>query len=489
MACGEKVPLTPSFLISVRHFGGGRCALQVFFPGETQRREALFGRTYGILLHPTSLPGSWGIGTLGSEAHEFARWMAGSGAKVWQVLPLNPPVYNHSPYQVLSSFAGNPLLVSPEELFNQGFLSAAELDSARSQCSATVNWHSLEGRKALLTTAANRALNAGVTGFDSFYKQQHVREWSWFAATKELNGGRPWPQWSAAKPDLEEQLVHGMIQYFFHTQWISLKKYCSSLGIRILGDIPIYAALDSTDVYFNRELFKLNAQGDPTVVAGVPPDYFSTTGQLWGNPVYDWDRCAASGYRWWTHRMAGALELFDAVRIDHFRGFDQYWEVPAGETTAVNGTWNSGPGIDLFRQMEKLLGKLPVVAEDLGIITPSVRALRRQCGFPGMVVLQFALQNSSFSVENMDPNSVIYTGTHDNDTTAGWISSTETGFKSVRSVVDIALSSPADLAMLPMQDVLELDSSARMNTPGASSGNWGWRMLEIPQVTQSFARG
>ncbi|MCD6589380.1 MAG: 4-alpha-glucanotransferase [Candidatus Fermentibacteraceae bacterium] len=481
--------MTPSFLISVRHFGGGRCALQVFFPGETQRREALFGRTYGILLHPTSLPGSWGIGTLGSEAHEFARWMADSGAKVWQVLPLNPPVYNHSPYQVLSSFAGNPLLVSPEELFNQGFLSAAELDSARSQCSATVNWHSLEGRKALLTTAANRALNAGVTGFDSFYKQQHVREWSWFAATKELNGGRPWPQWSAAKPDLEEQLVHGMIQYFFHTQWISLKKYCSSLGIRILGDIPIYAALDSTDVYFNRELFKLNAQGDPTVVAGVPPDYFSTTGQLWGNPVYDWDRCAASGYRWWTHRMAGALELFDAVRIDHFRGFDQYWEVPAGETTAVNGTWNSGPGIDLFRQMEKLLGKLPVVAEDLGIITPSVRALRKQCGFPGMVVLQFALQNSSFSVENMDPNSVIYTGTHDNDTTAGWISSTETGFKSVRSVVDIALSSPADLAMLPMQDVLELDSSARMNTPGASSGNWGWRMLEIPQVTQSFARG
>jgi 4-alpha-glucanotransferase len=415
--------------------------------------------------------------------------MAGSGAEVWQVLPLNPPVYNHSPYQTLSSFAGNPLAVSPEELFNQGFLSAAELDSARSPCSAAVNWHSLEDRNTLLATAACRALNAGVNGFDSFYKQPRVREWSWFAATRELNNGKPWPRWSTAEPDPERQLVHGMIQYFFHSQWMNLKKHCNSLGIQIMGDIPIYAALDSTDVYFNRELFKLNAQDNPTAVAGVPPDYFSTTGQLWGNPVYNWNRCAASGYRWWTHRMAGALERFDAVRIDHFRGFDRYWEIPAGETTAVNGRWVSGPGIDLFRHMEKELGKLPVVAEDLGIITPSVRALRKQCGYPGMVVLQFALQDSSFSIDDVDPNSVIYTGTHDNDTTAGWIRSTGTGFKSVRSVVDIALSSPADLAVFPMQDVLELDSSARMNTPGSSSGNWGWRMLEIPRVTRSYARG
>jgi len=415
--------------------------------------------------------------------------MADTGAGVWQVLPLGPPVYNHSPYQALSSFAGNPLLVSPEELFKQGYLSAAELDSARAPCSAAVNWHSLENRKALLTAAAHRALNSGAAGFDSFYERPHVREWSRFAAAKEINGSLPWTQWSNTETDIEQQLMYGMIQYFFHTQWMNLKKHCNSLGIRILGDIPVYAAHDSTDVYFNRELFKLNEQGEPTVVAGVPPDYFSKTGQLWGNPVYNWNSCAASGYRWWTQRMAEALSLFDAVRIDHFRGFSRYWEVPAGEATAENGRWVDGPGASLFTHMEKALGKLPVVAEDLGVITPSVCALRQQCGFPGMVVLQFALQDSSFSIDHMDSNSVIYTGTHDNDTTAGWIKSADTGFNSVRSVVELALGSPADLAVLPMQDVLELGSSARMNTPGSSSGNWKWRMLEIPRLTPSYARG
>jgi len=331
-------------------------------------------------------------------------------------------------------------------------------------------------------------LNAELAGFYSFYEQPHIREWSWFAAAKDLNSGQPWPLWRPDEPAIEKQLLHGMIQYFFHSQWMNLKKHCSSLGIRILGDIPVYAAHDSADVYFNKELFKLDKQGRPTAVAGVPPDYFCRTGQLWGNPVYNWNRCAESGYRWWTQRLAEALALFDAVRIDHFRGFDQYWEVPAGETTAENGRWMNGPGAALFTHVEKTLGKLPVVAEDLGIVTPSVNALRRKCGFPGMVVLQFALQDNSFSIDHVDSNSVIYTGTHDNNTTAGWIRSGNTGFNSVRSVVELALGSPADLAVFPMQDILELGASARMNTPGSSSGNWAWRMLEPPRLTPSFTR-
>ncbi|MCP4647728.1 MAG: 4-alpha-glucanotransferase, partial [bacterium] len=261
------------------------------------------------------------------------------------------------------------------------------------------------------------------------------------------------------------------------------RQSCNSLGIRILGDIPLYAAHDSSDVYFNRELFKPDAAGLPQMVAGVPPDYFSKTGQLWGNPVYNWDACALNGYKWWTARMKRALELFDDVRIDHFRAFDYYWEIPSGMKTARNGNWAKGPGHVLFQKMEQELGNLPVVAEDLGLITPSVQRLRELCGFPGMVVLQFALQDASFSISGVDSSSVIYSGTHDNDTTAGWISSTgrALGYTSVESIVSLALKSPAGLAVIPMQDVLKLGSEARMNTPSTSTGNWSWRMTELPR--------
>ena len=266
---------------------------------------------------------------------------------------------------------------------------------------------------------------------------------------------------------------------------MDLKEYCNSLGIRILGDIPIYTAHDSCDVFFNRELFKLDENGLPSVVAGVPPDYFSQTGQLWGNPVYDWNACARSGFRWWTRRIGSTMQLHDAVRIDHFRGFSEYWEIPAGEKTAVNGKWVNGPGIDLFTAMKKELGTLPVVAEDLGLITQSVHDLRKKCGFPGMIVLHFALQDPEFSIDSIEPASVIYTGTHDNDTTAGWIASTggELGFSSVNSVIQIALSSSSELAVIPMQDILKLNSSARMNTPSSTSfSNWSWRMTGLPEI-------
>lgn len=445
----------------------------------------LFDHETGILLHPTSLPGKWGIGTLGSEAFDFARWMADSGVSVWQVLPLTQPVYANSPYQALSSFAGNPLLISPAELFKMGLLSGTELDSAQVGSLSAVSWKKLSCRTALLCLAASRGVKAGVPGFEKFLKKSWVKEWSWFAAMKEMNSGRPWTLWSnAAPPDPDSLLIHSMIQYFFHVQWMNLKKYCNSLGIRILGDLPIYTAHDSCDVFFNKELFKLDKNGLPSVVAGVPPDYFSQTGQLWGNPVYDWNACAKSGFRWWTRRVGSTMQLHDAVRIDHFRGFSEYWEIPAGERTAVNGKWVNGPGIDLFTAMEKELGALPVVAEDLGLITQSVHDLRKKCGFPGMIVLHFALQDPGFSIDSVEPASVIYTGTHDNDTTAGWIGSTgcELGFRSVNSVIQIALSSSSELAVIPMQDILELDSSARMNTPSSASGNWSWRMTALPAI-------
>ena len=442
----------------------------------------MFNDETGVLLHPTSLPGRWGIGTLGSEAASFAGWLADSGATVWQVLPVSPPVYAHSPYQALSSFAGNPLLISPEILCKQGLLSSVELKTAEIESLPLVSWNKLSKRTALLEKAAQRAIASDIAGFEEFAANSRVKEWAWFAAVKALNGGLPWTRWKNTDPPSDSLLIQTMIQYFFHTQWMQLREHCTSLGIRILGDIPIYTAHDSTDVFFNRELFKLDADGLPTVVAGVPPDYFSETGQLWGNPLYNWDACALSGNRWWTSRISAAMELFHAVRMDHFRGFAEYWEVPSGEKTAVNGKWVKGPGIELFKQMERTLGKLPLVAEDLGFITPSVNKLRKQCGFPGMVVLQFSLQDPGFSLSEVDPVSVIYTGTHDNDTTAGWIRSTgrKLGFKSVESVIDMALSSPAGLAVLPMQDILGLGSSARMNKPSVGSGNWSWRMTELP---------
>lgn len=444
----------------------------------------LFSRETGALLHPTSLPGPWGIGTLGSEAEEFIRWMAASGITVWQVLPLSPPVYANSPYQALSSFALNPLLVSPEVLVEEGYLQPAEVKHERIEPGSTVNWEALRNRLPLLEKAAHRALSSSPDGFNEFLSLRWVQEWSRFAAKKEMNLGKPWHLWkNSSPPARDRELIHGMIQFFLHRQWSALRRLCFSLGIRILGDVPIYTAHDSSDVFFNRSIFKLLPSGLPAYLAGVPPDYFSRTGQLWGNPVYDWKESKATGHGWWISRIKRAIELFDAVRIDHFRGFDSYWEIPAGAETAADGRWVKGPGYPFFETLEKNLGKLPLIAEDLGVITESVCRLRRKCGFPGMTVLQFALQDPEFRVKNISSSTILYTGTHDNDTTAGWISSKgcSLGYGSVDEIVSMALSSPAVLAVIPMQDILKLESTARMNTPATAEGNWSFRLVSLPE--------
>lgn len=437
----------------------------------------------GILLHPTSLPGPWGIGTLGSEAEQFVRWVADSGAGVWQVLPLSPPVYSASPYQASSSFALNPLLLSPEKLAISGLLSKKETETASIPFAGRVDWKALQSRHALLETAAERALAAVPGDFSRFSRQRWVREWSVFAAKKEMNGNRPWHLWNILSPPPDcRVMIHAMLQFLLQNQWTGLKEYSRSIGVSILGDIPIYAAQDSSDAYFNREIFKLLPSGEPEFVAGVPPDYFSSSGQRWGNPVYDWKKSSETGHRWWICRMRRSLELFDGVRIDHFRGFESYWEIPAGAPTAREGRWMKGPGYPFFETLGSSLGTLPLVAEDLGILTEPVHSLRKRCGFPGMTVLQFALLDPSFEPSSLNRNTVVYTGTHDNDTTAGWIESTgrAIGYSSPGEIIAMALGSPAVLAVIPIQDVLLLGSSSRMNTPGVSRGNWSFRLDSIP---------
>ncbi len=451
----------------------------------TVGENILFKRDSGVLLHITSLPGKWGIGTLGAEAFQFADWLSSTGASVWQVLPVSPPVYANSPYQALSSFAGNPLLISPELLYKDGLLSQNELSSALKQNQSKVVWSDLSARSSLLKLAASRALKSNLEEFSNFSNLPWVKQWSLFSTMKQNNSGKAWINWNnISAPEEHDVLVNSMIQFFFQKQWDSLHKYCTDIGVRILGDIPIYTAHDSSDVYFNRKLFKLKIDGSPSCVAGVPPDYFSKTGQLWGNPVYDWDENASTDYLWWTSRLARALELYDSVRIDHFRGFDEYWEIPSGEKTAVNGTWQKGPGVSLFDSMKKKLGVIPVIAEDLGLITESVNRLREKCNFPGMTVLQFVLQAPGFSIKDISASNVIYTGTHDNDTTLGWIRSvgSKIGYDTIDSLISIALNSPACLAVIPMQDILKLGSSTRMNKPASTSGNWSWRMNNIPDV-------
>ena len=443
----------------------------------------LFSMDTGILCHPTSLPGPWGIGTLGSEAREFAEWMAASGASVWQVLPLSPPVYSASPYQVLSSFALNPLLLSPEKLAESGLLNEYEIKEEERERTSKIDWKALTTRYSLLERAAGRALENPPAAFRYFRNRRWVREWSTYAAKKEMNLGKPWHLWkNLAPPPSGRVMIHSMLQYLLEEQWFSLKDYCNGLGIRIMGDLPIYAAHDSADVFYNRKIFKLLPSGEPAYVAGVPPDYFSATGQLWGNPVYHWSESEATGHQWWTCRFRRSMELFDAVRIDHFRGFESYWEVSAGSKTAVKGKWVRGPGYPFFEKMRMTLGELPLIAEDLGIITDSVRDLRKKCGFPGMTVLQFVLQDPSFQVDSIANDTVVYTGTHDNDTTAGWIASTgeRIGYHSAKAIIKLALGSKAHLAVIPVQDVLGLGSPARMNTPARAEGNWSFRLNSIP---------
>lgn len=406
-------------------------------------------------------------------------WLAEAGFRWWQILPLNPTGYGNSPYQPLSSFAGNPLLLSPAELHRQELLTGKELALAESVPGPAVPWRDLlPARHALAARAAGRALARNPAGFDDFCRSNApwLKPWSRYAALKDANRGKPWREWKSrrARPGSEE--IHAMIQYLFQEQWDRILGVCGRAGVKVMGDLPIYTSFDSADVWSRRELFLLDEAGDPTAVAGVPPDYFSPTGQLWGNPLYDWKAHAGQDWEWWSLRLARALDLCHALRIDHFRGFCDYWEIPAGEVTAVRGVWREGPGKGFFRGVERRLGKMPpIVAEDLGIITPEVTGLREELGFPGMLVLQFALDDPGFDPASVPENTVIYTGTHDNDTTLGWLRKSGLNL-TLKAVVDMALDSPAKLSIIPVQDILGLGGRARMNTPGTATGNWGFRL-------------
>lgn len=469
-----------------------------------------WGRTSGVLLHITSLPGRYGVGELGPEALRFADWLAEAGQRVWQILPLGPVGYGESPYQMFSAFAGNPLLISVDTLVERGWLSAGDIERVPRFSPGRVDFERIIPWKTGLLRRAFRSFREKAIETDrgqfKIFREENcwwLDDYARFMALQELHHNAVWTEWDrSAVPSEEELEYQQFVQFEFFREWDVLRKYCADRGIRLMGDLAIYVAHDSADVWSHPDLFQLDERGNPTVVAGVPPDYFSETGQLWGNPIYRWDRMAANGFRWWLDRMRVALRMFDAVRMDHFRGFEAYWEVPAREATAVNGRWVKGPGSELFRALEAELGPLPLVAENLGVITPEVEALRHQFGFPGMAVLQFAFgtdaQAREFRPHRHIKNLVAYTGTHDNDTAIGWWRSQ--GGDSTRTANDLEeerarartylatdgrgmnwvlirnlMMSVADTVLYPMQDVLGLGSEARMNTPATARGNWRWR--------------
>lgn len=482
-----------------------------------------FSRRSGLLLHPTSLPGRAGVGDLGAEAYRFVDFLEQSGNKLWQVLPLNPTGYGDSPFQCFSASAGNPLLISLETLVERGLLSPSDLEPLPAFSSDIVDYDGVfRHRMPILSKAAqtflNRAEGQRRADFESFCQANAgwLDDFSLFMSCKNAHQGLPWTKWAADIATREPRALQEsktlfaaqinetkFCQFEFFRQWQALRSYAHERGIRIIGDIPVYVAHDSADVWAHPEFFLLAPDGNPTTVAGVPPDYFSATGQLWGNPIYNWDLLKATGYRWWIERFRAALRLYDIVRIDHFRGFEAYWEVPAKELTAMNGRWIKGPGAELFSALQAQLGELPIIAENLGVITPEVENIRHQFGFPGMAILQFAFGNDpqgpTFRPHNYVRNLVAYTGTHDNDTVVGWWNS-KGGTDSIRTPEDVikehafartylgcgeesinwalnraVLASIADTAIIPLQDVLGLGSEARMNLPGTARGNWRWR--------------
>jgi 4-alpha-glucanotransferase len=474
-------------------------------------------RTAGILMHVTSLPGDYGIGDLGPSSRQFIDFLADAGQSFWQVLPLGPvsPVFGNSPYMSFSAFAGNPLMISPEILLKEGRMQPSDLPPGNfSEYSVDFD-QVIVWKKQVLNTAW-RSFQANGSGhtLDAFIDASPwVRDYGLFMALKKKFGEQAWFQWPRAlrlrEPDTlkaaEKELIHEIRyfqfeQFLFHSQWQKLHKYAHSKNIRIIGDLPIYVGLDSVDVWANQEIFELTAAGRPVNVAGVPPDYFSKNGQRWGNPLYRWNsrnhKIRKKLYDWWARRLENLFATVDVVRIDHFRGFESYWSVPAREKTAVNGSWKKGPGKKFFDAMEKKLGKLPIIAEDLGIITPAVEKLRDDLAYPGMKILLFAFDGNTdngYLPYNYSKNCVVYTGTHDNDTAVGWYLSPDvpdedklralymanTGDREAgnfhKHMIYLAHSSTACMTILPMQDVLGFGNDCRMNTPGTTSGNWQWR--------------
>ncbi len=466
------------------------------------------GRSCGILLHPTSLPGPEAIGTLGESACQFIDLLAGMGMSWWQVLPLNPTASGNSPYSAFSAFAGNPLLIDLATLIREGDLPASAGKKVKN--AGRVDYAALlPGKTDTLHAAAAAFFAAGRTvRMEEFWHFCDTTPWlhdfALFMALKQRYKGKCWHQWPAAFALLDDKGyekasaelgaeigVQKYMQWQFFRQWNHVRGYAAAQGVSMIGDIPIFVAYDSADVWRNRDIFLLDERGRPTVVAGVPPDYFSTTGQLWGNPLYNWDALARRGYDWWIERFRYMFSQFDCIRVDHFRGFEGAWHVPFTHKTAVKGSWVAGPGRDLFDALFSALGSLPIIAEDLGVITPAVEALRDHYGFPGMKILHFAFgsgPSNSYLPHNYCRNCVVYPGTHDNDTTAGWFDGlTDQERLAVaeylpQSVDDpawallrAALMSVADTAIFQFQDVLQLPSEARMNVPGVADGNWEWR--------------
>ena len=470
-------------------------------------------RSAGILLHPTSLPSPGGIGDLGPEAYAFVDFLAAARQGLWQILPLSPPGLNNSPYSAISAFAGNPLLISLDRLAERGWIAPDRVAKAAAGAPKPGERIDFEAVKAfklpLLREAAQTFLekSADRRRFDDFKRScaWWLEDFVLFEVMRRLHSGVPWSSWprelARREPNglqrfgVEHQReleVERVIQFAFFEQWKALHSYCAQRGIRIVGDVAIFVNYDSADVWRYPNLFYLDENLLPTVVSGVPPDAFSASGQRWGNPLYRWEASRGQGYEWWAHRMAWALESCDILRLDHFRGFEGYWEIPASEPTAIHGSWKKGPGDELFHALRELLGDLPFIAEDLGMITPEVYALRDRLSIPGMKVLQFAFGNPGAHIylpQNFAPNCVVYTGTHDNDTTLGWWQSGTTKQEQASaqaylgaaagdvpwSFIRAAYGSVARMAIVPLQDVLGLGSEARMNIPSQLEGNWGWR--------------
>ena len=481
-------------------------------PGAGHRGVHMTSRTSGVLLHPTSLPGAHGIGDLGASADRWLSWLAASGSTSWQVLPLGPTGYADSPYQSLSSFSGNPLLVAPDLLIEEGLATRDQVGTAGFAQDRVDFARVRAAKSALLDKAWARFGKSHPLrpDFERYVESQHDRleDDALFMALKDANQLKPWTDWPPDLRDRDRAALrdatatyadrmgrHRFEQWLFTRQWDRVRRLADKLGIQVIGDIPLYVAHDSSDTWLNRHLFNLDEAGEPLTVAGVPPDYYSDTGQRWGNPTYDWDAHDANGFRWWAARLAATLRLVDVVRLDHFRGIADYWAIPADSPTAAIGEWRDGPGIALFDALADQLGELPLIAENLGDLSTKADALLDQLPFPGMKVLQFAFddrpETDRFSIDQIPEDVVAYTGTHDNDTARGWYSKLDGATRAeVRGALggdgtDVAWrlvtktwKTAAHLAIAPLQDLIGLGTAATMNRPGTTEGNWRWRFTD-----------
>lgn len=472
-------------------------------------------RKAGILAHPTSFPGPYGIGDLGNSAYRFIDFLEASGQKLWQVLPIGPTGYGDSPYQSFSSFAGQPLIISPDVLIEMGLLTHQDVVSPMTWDPCCIDYGpAIEFKFSILRKAFENFDNGAYDDIETEFKKFNRKHKAWladyalFMASKDFHKGVVWTEWDESIKNPTEDSIkkwnrklknevkfYKFLQFLFYEQWHKLKDYANDKGIEIIGDTPIFVAFDSADVWANKDLFFLDKKGYPTEVAGVPPDYFSATGQLWGNPLYNWKKHKESGYKWWIEKVRYTLTMVDILRIDHFRGFEAYWSVKYGSETAIEGEWIKGPFKDLFYAFEKALGEdLPIIAEDLGVITDEVEDLRDSFHLPGMKILQFGfetIEENGFLPHQYVPNSVCYTGTHDNDTTLSWYKSINEesrdkirrylntdGSNIVWDMIRACYGSVSTMAVVPLQDVMNLDNWARMNTPGIAAGNWQWRYTD-----------